>query len=275
MTIKPIGVIRLHDKMNLNEIKQVENKILALKGNEKIRSRITNLGKNKVTIFEVYKNTFSERSLHKLEKLKNIFINKKLSENSCLTKGILDRNSVSIKDLKNFLNEKREEIKNSIDNELKDLEDDLKMKINQDYKSISEMSAQNKKIKSEEPEGITQDYDLKKLEDEFGLKDITIEDLRNDEEIKDIKHQKNPNEISIEILDDQPILMDKEDEDEYKFISHPAVEITTSDIVPPPPTDDIGPPPPTDDPGPPPTKVDPDLVERRKLLNLLKDMGLR
>ena len=51
MTIKPIGVIRLHDNMNLNEIKQVENKILALKGNEKIRSRITNLGKNKVTIF--------------------------------------------------------------------------------------------------------------------------------------------------------------------------------------------------------------------------------
>jgi hypothetical protein len=72
--------------------------------------------------------------------------------------------------------------------------------------------------------------------------------------------------------------------DENELISHSAVEITTSDIGPPPPTDDIGPPPPTDDPGPPPptddpgpppTKVDPDLVKRRELLNLLKDMGLR
>ncbi len=260
MTIKPIGVIRLHDNMNLNEIKQVENKISVLKGNEKIRSRITNLGKNKVTIFEVYKNTFSERSLHKLEKLKNIFINKKLSENSCLTKSILGKNSISVEEVKIFIKGKNAAIQKTLDDE------------------------------------------IKKLEDEFGLKDITIENLRNDEEIKDIKQQKNPNEISIEILDDQPILMDIEDEDEYKFISHPAVEITTSDIVPPPPTDDIGPPPPTDDigpppptddpgpppptddigpppptdgPGPPPTKVDPDLVERRKLLNLLKDMGLR
>ena len=172
MAIKSSGIIRLHDNMNLNEINQVRVKISDLKGNEKIRAKINGSGKSNVTIFVVYKNTFSERSLHKLEKLKNIFINKKLSENSCLTKGILGKNSISVEEVKIFIEEKNAAIQKNLDDE------------------------------------------IKKLEDEFGLKDITIEDLKNDEEITDIKQQKKPNEISTDILDDQPILMDIKDENE-------------------------------------------------------------
>ena len=36
MAIKSMGIIRLHDNMNLNEINQVRVKISDLKGNEKI-----------------------------------------------------------------------------------------------------------------------------------------------------------------------------------------------------------------------------------------------
>jgi hypothetical protein len=187
MAIKSMGIIRLHDNMNLHEINQVRVKISDLKGNEKIRAKINDSGKSNATIFAVYKNTFSERSLHKLEKLKNIFINKKLSENSCLTKGILGKNSISVEEVKIFIEGKNAAIQKNLDDE------------------------------------------IKKLEDEFGLKDITIEDLRNDEEITDIKQQKNPNEISIEILDDQPILMDIIDENE--FIISPALEISSQEKI--------------------------------------------
>ena len=58
---------------------------------------------------------------------------------------------------------KREEIKNSIDNELKDLEDDLKMKINQDLKSTSEISLQNQEKNSQEPKGTIQDNELLRM----------------------------------------------------------------------------------------------------------------
>jgi hypothetical protein len=145
--------------MNLKEIDQVKNKISDLKGNEKIRAKIKGSGESKPTIFVVYKNTFSERSLHKLEKLKNIFINKKLSENSSLTKGILDKNSITAEEVKIFIEGKNAAIQKNLADE------------------------------------------MKKLEDEFGLKDITIEDLRNDEEIKTKTEINNPEKFEENFLD--------------------------------------------------------------------------
>ncbi len=159
MTIKSMGIIRLHDNMNLKEIDQVKNKISDLKGNEKIRAKIKGSGESKATIFVVYKNTFSERSLHKLEKLKNIFINKKLSENSSLTKGILDKNSITAEEVKIFIEGKNAAIQKNLADE------------------------------------------MKKLEDEFGLKDITIEDLRNDEEIKTKTEINNSEKFEENFLD--------------------------------------------------------------------------
>jgi len=159
MTIKSMGIIRLHDNMNLKEIDQVKDKISDLKGNEKIRAKIKGSGESKATIFVVYKNTFSERSLHKLEKLKNIFINKKLSQNSSLTKGILDKNSITAEEVKIFIEGKNAAIQKNLADE------------------------------------------IKKLEDEFGLKDITIEDLRNDEEIKTKTEINNPEKFEENFLD--------------------------------------------------------------------------
>jgi hypothetical protein len=43
MAIKSMGIIRLHDNMNLNEINQVRVKISDLKGNEKIRAKINDM----------------------------------------------------------------------------------------------------------------------------------------------------------------------------------------------------------------------------------------
>jgi hypothetical protein len=142
--------------------------------------------------------------------------------------------------------------------------------IEDDKKSVqdfqSEFQKQTQNINPKSIAGTTIDTELKKLEDEFDLHDISLDDLNNEEKITELTQKKNPHEkrITLQILDDEPMLMGISDENE--LISHSAVEITTSDI---------GPPPPTDDPGPPPTKVDPDLVKRWELLNLLKDMGLR
>jgi len=201
MASKINETIIIKSNMNLNELEKAQNTIKELDHKHELRARKTPIAESLGKAFVIYKKTFSERSFGKLKTLNNYVFNKNLSKKEILTKGILDRNSVSIKDLKHFLNEKREEIKNSIDNELKDLEDDLKMKINQDHKSISEISTQNKKIKSEEPEGITQDYDLKKLADEYGLKDITFEDLNHEEEIKTKNQINNSEEFEANFLD--------------------------------------------------------------------------
>lgn len=72
---------------------------------------------------------------------------------------------------------------------------------------------------------------------------------------------------------------------ENELISHPILEITTSDIGPPPPTndpappsDDVGSPPPKDNVGPPPAKVTPKVAKRQedvdRLQATLRDLGL-
>jgi hypothetical protein len=373
MGIKPTSVIRLHNNMDSKELDQNITKIKGFKdsGSHMLRARVTNLGRNKVTIFEVYKSTFSDRSLIKLEKLKNIILNKNLSINKMLTKGIKEGQSIKIKKFESFINDKKKFVEhlelspknspfeadqmfpqkktnNTLENyraqthisnpkefkenaslnelmevanklglenitmnylesaadirteshknnqkELKPIiQDDDLMKmleiIEDDKMSVqdfqSEFQKQTQNINPKSIAETTIDTELKKLEDEFDLHDISLDDLNNEEKITEQTQKKNPHEkgITLQILDDEPMLMGISDENE--LISHSAVEITTSDIGPPPPTDDIGPPPPTDDPGPPPptddpgpppTKVDPDLVKRRELLNLLKDMGLR
>lgn len=178
MASKPIHTIKINSNMSLKDLENVQSTIKKFDHRYELRASKTPIDVNLGKAFVIYKKTFSERSFGKLKTLNNYVFNKALSKKEILTKGILDRNSVSIKDLTKFLNEKREEIKNSIDNDLKDLEDDLKMKINQDY-------------------------DLKKLEDEFGLKDITIEDLRNDEEIKTKTEINNPEKFEENFLDDE------------------------------------------------------------------------
>lgn len=312
MASSPITA-RIHNNMNLTEIENAQNNIKDLDDKKILISRGEKFGTLDVVYFK-NKSTISERSLIKLSKLKNTILRKTFSSNENLTKNITDLKLISVKDLKNFLNERITTINNSKD---KDLEDDSKMKINQDLKSTSEINLQNQEKNSQEPKGTIQDNELlrmlevieddkksvqdfqsefqkqtqninpksiagttidtelKKLEDEFDLHDIRLDDLNNKEKITEQTQKKNPHEkgITPQILDDEPMLMGISDENE--LISHSAVEITTSDIGPPPPTYDIGPPPPTDDPGTPPTKVDPDLVKRRELLNLLKDMGLR
>ncbi len=303
MASSPITA-RIHNNMNLTEIENAQNNIKDLDDKKILISRGEKFGTLDVVYFK-NKSTISERSLIKLSKLKNTILRKTFSSNENLTKNITDLKLISVKDLKNFLNERITTINNSKD---KDLEDDSKMKINQDLKSTSEINLQNQEKNSKEPKGTIQDNELlrmlevieddkksvqdfqsefqkqtqninpksiagttidtelKKLEDEFDLHDISLDDLNNKEKITEQTQKKNPHEkgITPQILDDEPMLMGISDENE--LISHSAVEITTSDI---------GPPPPTDDPGPPPTKVDPDLVKRRELLNLLKDMGLR
>ena len=111
MKSKPISEINIRDNMNFTEITKIQNEINDLKRNRILRERKTNSGVNKVIIYDIDKKTFSERSLNKLKKLKNNFLNEKLEKNPILTKGIFGRNSISAGELTSFLDEKKEEIK--------------------------------------------------------------------------------------------------------------------------------------------------------------------
>ena len=112
MKSNPIGEIKIRDNMYLAEINQIQNIINKLGKNIILRERKINLGKSEVIIFDVYNNTFSERSFNKLQKIKNNFLNEKLEKNPILTKGIFGRNSISAGELTSFLDKKRKRLKN-------------------------------------------------------------------------------------------------------------------------------------------------------------------
>ena len=108
MASKINETIIIKSNMNLNELEKAQNTIKELDHKHELRASKTPIAESLGKAFVIYKKTFSERSFGKLKTLNNYVFNKNLSKKEILTKGILDRNSVSIKDLKHFLNEKRE-----------------------------------------------------------------------------------------------------------------------------------------------------------------------
>jgi hypothetical protein len=253
MGIKPTGLIRLHNNMNSKEINQNQDKISRLDGNEILRVTIADSGKNKAAYFKVYKNTFSERSLVKLEKLKNIFLHKNLSLNEKLTKGIKVGQSISMKELKDFLKEAEhnkainqkdnpKELKeNASPNELMGLVNELGLEgITLDYlKSATNIKTESHKNNQKEVKSTIQDDDLMKM----------LDDLQGDgkaDELDAILNELNTNKPDDDLdknLEKLEILIERPQDSQ--------LEITKNDIGLPPPTDDIGPPPPNYIPDPP------------------------
>jgi len=162
MKSNPISEIKIRDNMYLAEINKIQNKINELGKNIILRERKINLGKSEVIRFDVYNNTFSERSFNKLQKIKNNFLNEKLEKNPILTKGIFSRNSISAGELTSFLDKKKEEINkynNFVVQKIKEKnESDKILKESKDIDKSSndnEFEAQSTKININPPSSTT------------------------------------------------------------------------------------------------------------------------
>ena len=188
MKSKPSGEIIIRENMSFPEINQIKNKINRLKGKVILKERETILGKNKETIYDVYKNTFSERSFNKLQKIKNNILNEKLAENPILTKGIFGRNSISADELSSFLDKKKEVIQKNVKSEAQKIKDEQSQKdknkqvLNHDSKGLNDIATSSIDI---ELDIIFLDDELDKILKELNDIDNTTKDFKLDVNSKD------------------------------------------------------------------------------------------
>jgi hypothetical protein len=144
MGIKSTGLIRLHNNLNPTEIANNKKSIDGLEGNEILRVKIADSGNSKAVIVNAYKNTFSERSLVKLEKLKNIFLHKNFTLHEKLAKGMKKGDLITREELELFLNNTNHTSSNLANNPIT-----TKQKLSQEENTDVQIKTPVSKIDSE------------------------------------------------------------------------------------------------------------------------------